>query len=152
MNITQSIRTKDNLGSFITSCFFLIAGVVTLYDTTSYSDIDSKVFPQAVAIGLIIFSSISIISSLTRPQTEGGFEQGIWWRRILLVTTMLAACLVAPFVGFLPAGAIAFAGGLIAGMHDKWSLKTLFIYWGSGILIMVQFFVLFRYVLLVPLP
>ena len=52
---------QGSIGSFIVSAFFIIAGIVTLYDTMSYSDIDSMVFPRAAAIVLIICASISLV-------------------------------------------------------------------------------------------
>lgn len=152
--ITSSVdfETQGSIGSFIVSAFFIIVGIVTLYDTMSYSDIDSKVFPRASAVVLIICSSISLIYGLIRPTAEEGFGQGMWWRRILLVVTMLMSCVAMPYMGFLAASAIAFAGGLIAAMHDQWTTRNLLLYWGSGALIMIGFYVLFKMVLQVPLP
>ena len=140
------------IGSLIVSALFIFAGLVTLYDTTGYSDVDSKVFPRAVAIVLIICASIAFITTAMKSLTEEGFGQGIWWRRWLLVITMLLACFAMPYVGFLAGGAIAFCGGLIAAMHDRWSLKTVLLYGGIGAVIMTVFYVLFRFLLNVPLP
>lgn len=140
------------LGSLLVSAFFVIAGIVTLYDTTSYTDRDSQVFPQAVAIILIVTAGISLIIRFLKPSDEGGFGSGVWWRRVLLVLTMLLACFVMPYIGFLFAGAIAFAGGLIAAMHERWSLRTLLVYWGSGAIILMVFYSIFKFVLYVPLP
>ena len=145
-------KSQGQIGSLLTSAFFVLAGVVTLYDTTRYSDRDSQVFPVTVAIVLIITASISLITRFLKPSDEGAFRSGVWWRRCLLIATMLAACFAMPLVGFLPAGAIAFAGGLIAAMHDDWSKSTAILYWGAGAVIMVAFFALFKFVLLVPLP
>lgn len=145
-------RSQGQIGSLLTSAFFVFAGVVTLYDTTGYSDRDSQVFPQTVAIILIVTAGISFIHRFLKPSGEDGFGTGVWWRRCLLIVTMLAACFAMPYVGFLPAGAIAFAGGLIAAMHDAWSKSTAVLYWGAGAVIMVAFFALFKFVLLVPLP
>ena len=89
---------------------------------------------------------------MIKPTAEEGFGHGIWWRRILLVLTMLISCLAMPYLGFLGASAIAFVGGLISAMHDKWTTKKLLLYWGSGALIMIGFYVLFKLVLQVPLP
>ena len=141
-----------NIGTLIVSALFIIAGVITLYDTQSYSDIDSKVFPRAAAIVLIFCASVVLLMSLIRPSKDKGFGFGIWWRRILLVATMLLCCIAMPYIGFLAAGAIAFVGGLISAMHDKWTTKNILIYWGSGALIMIGFYALFRYALHVPLP
>lgn len=61
-------------------------------------------------------------------------------------------CFLMPDVGFLLASVIAFVGGLIAAMHDRWSLRLVIIYWGAGHLIMAVFFALFKFALHVPLP
>ena len=145
-------QTTISIGSFIVSAFFIIVGIVTLYDTMSYSDIDSKVFPRASAIVLIICASASLIYGLIKPTVEEGFGHGTWWRRLLLVVTMLMSCFAMPYLGFLAASSIAFIGGLIAAMHDQWTKKKLLLYWGSGALIMIGFYVLFKIVLQVPLP
>jgi len=152
MNTGTNKNNTSNIGSLIVSALFIIAGIVTLYDTFSYSDIDSKVFPRAAAIVLIICASISLIMGLLRAPRHEGFGRGIWWRRVLLVVTMLLTCIAMPYLGFLFAGMIAFAGGLIAAMHDHWSARTMLLYWGSGALIMIGFYSLFRYALSVPLP
>ena len=143
---------KRGIGSFIVSAFFIVAGIVTIIDTMSYSDIDSKVFPRAAAIVLIVCASVSLIYGSIKPTEEEGFGHGTWWRRILLVITMLISCAAMPYLGFLGAAAIAFIGGLIAAMHDQWTAKKLLVYWGSGALVMISFYVLFKMVLQVPLP
>jgi len=149
---TPVSKSQGQMGSLLTSAFFILAGVVTLYDTTGYTDRDSQVFPTTVAILLIITAGISFVTRFLKPSDGGGFGTGVWWRRFLLIVTMLLACFAMPYVGFLPAGAIAFAGGLIAAMHDDWTKSTVFLYWGAGAVIMVAFFALFKFVLLVPLP
>ncbi len=150
--VSSNKTSQGSIGSFIVSAFFIIAGIVTLYDTMSYSDIDSKAFPRAAAIVLIICASVSLIYGLIKPTAEEGFGQGSWWRRILLVLTMLTSCVAMPYLGFLGASTIAFAGGLISAMHDQWTTKRLLLYWGSGALIMIAFYVLFKMILQVPLP
>lgn len=152
-NNTRKVNvSQENMGSFIVSAFFIIVGLVTLYDTLSYSDIDSKVFPRAAAIALILCAGVSLIYGLIKPTVDEGFGHGSWWRRLLLVITMLISCVAMPYLGFLGASAIAFAGGLIAAMHDQWTIKKVLLYWGSGALIMIAFYVLFKMVLKVPLP
>ena len=144
--------TSGQQGSLIISALFVLAGVVALYDTLGYTDRDSQVFPQTVAVILIVCAAITFVVRFLNPSDEGGFGQGSWWRRILLIATMLLTCVAMPIVGFLPAGVIAFAGGLIAAMHDRWSISNVFIYWGSGAVIMVAFYTLFKFGLRVPLP
>lgn len=152
MTPSSASRSQGHIGSLIVSTLFVLAGVVTLIDTTNYTDRDSQVFPQTVAIILIITATISFITRFLAPSDSGGFGHGIWWRRVLLAATMFLTCLAMPVAGFLPAGIIAFAGGLVAAMHDRWTVKTILVYWGSGAVIMIAFFALFKFVLHVPLP
>ena len=152
MSQSPASQSQGHIGSLIVSAFFVIAGLVTLYDTSSYTDRDSQVFPQAVAILLIITAAISFIMRFMQPTDDGGFGRGVWWRRAFLVFAMLLTCFVMPYVGFLAAGTITFAGGLIAAMHDKWTTKTALLYCGCGGAILIAFFALFKFVLHVPLP
>jgi len=139
-------------GSVLVALFFVVAGVVTLYDTTTYTDIDSKVFPRAAAILLIVAASIALAGDIVRGTRETGFGQGDWWRRILLIVAMLACCLAMPITGFLPAAGIAFDGALIAALHERWTARRAVIYGGSAVVLMGGFYALFRYALHVPLP
>jgi len=139
-------------GSVLVSLFFIVAGIVTLYDTTTYTDVDSKVFPRAAAILLIVAAAISLITDRVRGAREEGFGQGDWWRRALLIASMLACCLAMPLTGFLPAAAIAFTGALVAAMHPRWSVRHAWLYGISGAVLMAGFYALFRYGLHVPLP
>ncbi len=150
--MSDSSRSGGQIGSLVISALFVIAGFVTLYDTISYTDRDSQVFPQTVAIVLIVTAAISFIARFLKPSADGGFGRGVWWRRCLLIITMFLTCLAMPYIGFLPAGLIAFVGGLLAAMHDQWSTKLVVIYWGAGLVIMATFFALFKFVLHVPLP
>lgn len=152
MITSSKTKSQSRIGSAIVSAFFVLAGIVTLYDTTGYSDRDSQVFPRAVAIILIITATIALVRTFLKPTDEDGFGSGVWWRRCLLIVTMFLACFAMPIVGFLPAGAIAFAGGLIAAMHDQWARTNLLLYWGSGAAIMVAFYSIFKFLLHVPLP
>lgn len=144
-------------GTIVVSALFVVAGILTLQDTTTYSDVDSKVFPRAAAILLILCASIALVSGLiasrrSDPSAQEGFGEGSWWRRGLLIAAMLACCLMMPVTGFLPASAVAFAGGLLAAMHDRWSVRTAALYWGAGAIVLGAFYALFRFALHVPLP
>ncbi|MDA8645641.1 tripartite tricarboxylate transporter TctB family protein, partial [Amylibacter sp.] len=94
----------------------------------------------------------SLVTRLLKPSNEGGFGEGIWWRRVLFISAMFITCFAMPIIGFLASGVIAFTSGLIAAMHDKWSFRTVLIYGCSGAIIMVSFFILFKFILFVPLP
>lgn len=152
MNDRRHQRGSNDWGTLIVSGLFVLAGAVTLYDTTNYADIDSVVFPRFVAIGLIVISIVTIIWMMVRPVARRPADDGVWWRRILLVATMLAACVIMPYVGFVPAVAVTFIGGLIAAMHDRWTIRTAIVLVLSGAIVVAGFYALFRYALHVPLP
>ncbi|OCW55519.1 tripartite tricarboxylate transporter TctB family protein [Hoeflea olei] len=143
---------RKDVGTLIIASLFIVLGLLTLQDVTTYSDTDSVVFPRFVAYALIVCSALVILASWLRPNPANGFGSGDWWRRVLLVATMLVCCFVMPAAGFLPATAIAFAGGLIAARHEGWSVKTALVFAVSGVVIMAAFYALFRYPLGVPLP
>ncbi len=150
---SQPVNTKPNvMGSLCVSLLFVLVGAVTLFDTLSYSDVDSKVFPRAAAILLILASVVSIVLTLLKPVADEGFGSGAWWRRALLISAMLIACLLMPKLGFVTSSAVAFLGALLAAMHDQWTARTAFVYIVSGFIVVGGFYALFQFGLNVPLP
>lgn len=152
MMSTPGIGKGSTIGSLLVAALFVGLGIITLYDSVSYSDVDSMVFPRAAAILLIVASITSIVLTMLKPTADEGFGTGSWWRRILLVSSMLAACALMPRFGFVTASAVAFVGALIAAMHDHWRLANAAIYTLSGAVVVGGFYALFRFVLSVPLP
>ncbi|MFK7889780.1 MAG: tripartite tricarboxylate transporter TctB family protein [Granulosicoccus sp.] len=149
---SDSVEKDGKAGSLIISLMFIALGVLTLYDTTGYSDIDSKVFPRAAAIILIVASAIAALTTLYSRQGEEGFGRGSWWRRSVLIAALLLACFLMPRAGFLIACAIAFAGSLVAANHDAWRPASVFLYSLSGAIVVGGFYGLFKFGLNVPLP
>ena len=147
-------QNGGQFGSRLVTAAFVVAGAVTLYDTTGYTDRDSQVFPQAVALILIFTAGLSLIQQFLRPETstDYGFGRGVWWRRIVLIAGLFLACFLMPAIGFLAAGGLAFALGLLAAMHDRWTTGTALIYGCSGAVILGGFYGLFKFLLKVPLP
>lgn len=144
-------RTVD-LGTVLISVLLVVAGAVTLIDTADYLDTDSVVFPRVAALMLIVCSVFVAVFSLVRGEASEGFGSGHWWRRLLLVLSMIAACLLMPWLSFLPAVAVSFVGALIAATHERISLATVAAYGLASIVIVLGFYLLFRYGLRVPLP
>lgn len=143
---------ERSAGSLIISLMLMVVGLVTLYDTTGYTDLDSKIFPRAAAAMLILAAGASCILWVVRPTPTEGFGTGSWWRRILLVGSMLAAALAMPLIGFLFSAMVVFAGGLASGMHGAWTSRTLVLYPAISLAIITAFHVLFKHGLHVPLP
>lgn len=148
----MTVPVKRDIGSLLIALLFILIGLAVLYDTTGYADRDSKIFPRAAAIALILAAGASCIIWMLRPAPVAGFGDGHWWRRILLVGAMLAAALLMPAIGFLAAGSLVFAGGLIAGMEERWTARTVTLYGLCSAVIVTAFYALFKYALYVPLP
>jgi len=150
-NAIPASGTSD-LGAVVISALLVIIGAVTLIDTADYLDTDSVVFPRAAAMMLIICAvSVAVISFMRGP-VSGGFGSGQWWRRLLLVGSMIIACLLMPLVSFLPAVAVSFVGALLAATHHRISFARICAYGLASIVIVIGFYLLFRYGLQVPLP
>ena len=148
----MNVTTKRDYGSLIISLLFVAIGVITLYDTTGYTDVDSKIFPRAAAIALILAAGASCVRWMLLPSTSEGFGGGAWWRRIVLIGSMLIAALAMPKIGFLPSGILVFIGGLVAGMEERWDLRSIVLYAVCSAVIVTAFYSLFKYALYVPLP
>jgi hypothetical protein len=91
MTDSSSNPARKDVGTLIVAGLFVALGLITLNDVTGYSDTDSIVFPSFVAYALIFMSVLVIIYSWLKPNPDNGFGQGNWWRRLLLVASMIAA-------------------------------------------------------------
>ncbi|MGX1096175.1 tripartite tricarboxylate transporter TctB family protein [Amorphus sp. MBR-141] len=141
-----------DIGGMAAAAVFIVVGAIALYDTTTYADIDSAVFPRAVSIGLVLSSlGYLIYALLPGPRTlreKGGSTP----RRVALVAVMLLSVIAMPWIGFLASGIIAFLCLIVVAMHDPWTPRNMLLYPVIGIVIVGGFFALFRYGLQVPLP
>lgn len=139
-------------GSIIIALLLISVGLIVIYDSFSYSDVDSKAFPITIAVSTIFVSIIIIIVQLFNKDSSNSVDVSRWKRRVLLVLSMAAAILTMPYIGFIPAITAVFIGTMLTAKYGKWTLKQVSLYLiVSGIIIFV-FYSLFSYVLLVPLP
>ncbi len=148
-------KTRDISTPFLAAVFVVI-GAIVIWDTTTYTDADSYVFPRTVAIAMIALSVLLVLQWLIGwtpgdDVTADEMKKSVW-RRVLLVVAMLGAGLAMPFIGFPLAGAIAFAAILLAAMYDPWTPYRLAVYPVAGAVIVFGFYMLFSRVLQVPLP
>ena len=148
----QITTTRADIGGVVIAVLLVLVGAVTLVDTADYLDTDSVVFPRAAAIMLIVCSVLVAVVSFVRGDVASGFGTGHWWRRLLLVGGMIVTCLLMPFVSFLPAVIVSFITALIAATHERLSAIRAVSYVLASVVIVLGFYVLFRYGLKVPLP
>lgn len=150
----QDSQRKDVGGGGV-ALLLVAIGALVLYDTRSYGDPDSAVFPQTVAIVLMVIAAITAFKAFIGSKRETETWQasrGSWPRRILLPAIMLACVAPMKYLGFLPAMLIMFVGLLLVANHDGWTIRRTVAYGLSAVGVVTLFYAVFRYWLLVPLP
>ncbi len=145
-------RGPVDIGSVIVGLMLVGVGVLALVDAAGYFDPDSAVFPRTVSIVLIAVSLAVIGRALLGLRTREAPQQGSVLRRGALLLVMLAAALALPWIGFLAAMIVAFMILILIAMYDPWTLRRAIAFPLIGVLAVIAFTVLFRYVLYVPLP
>jgi hypothetical protein len=144
---------RSDYGGAIVAMLLIAFGAFAIFDTTTYADADSAVFPRTVAIGMIVAAALYLVMWLigrAGPATIN--ERGSWPRRIAFVIVMLLAALAMPWVGFIPAALVSFALLMIIAMYDAWTPKRIALYGAVGAAVVFGFYTLFAKFLLVPLP
>jgi hypothetical protein len=144
---------RKNIGEVVVSVLLIGAGCLVLWDTTTYADPDSAVFPRTFAI-VMIGACIAYIGLwlLGRGENRPEPEAGSMIRRVLLVAVMLAGAVAMPWIGFLAAAIPVFAGLLLVAMYDPWTPYRAIVYPLIGLALVFGFYFVFQELLLVPLP
>lgn len=150
---STSTQAQGHPGGAVVAALMVLFGCFVLWDTLSYMDGDSSVFPRACAITLIVVSLAYIfvwLMGYSVPDTT--LAHGQWWRRLTLVAIMLVGTLIMPFIGFLPAALPIFGALLVVAMHDQWTPFRMIVYPLIGLAIVLGFFYVFQELLHVQLP
>lgn len=148
-------RIRDISTPFVAAIFVAI-GAVVIWDTTTYTDADSYVFPRTIA-SVMIGLSILLVLQWLLGWSPSAKDPGITGaqsvpRRLALFGAMIGAALLMPFLGFLGTGLIAFAAIMLTAMYDPWTPYRFVVYPFAGAVIVGGFYLLFARVLQVPLP
>ncbi len=152
----MSEQSNRDISTPFMAALFVALGAIVIWDTTTYTDADSYVFPHTIAIVMIALSILLVLQWLLgRSPSEQ--DPGIAGaksvpRRLALFATMLAAALLMPFLGFLGTGLIAFGAIMLTAMWDPWTPYRFVVYPVAGAVIVAGFYLLFARVLQVPLP
>lgn len=149
---TECAHRRD-IGEVIVAALLVSVGCLVLWDTTTYADPDSAVFPRTFAC-VMIAASIAYIGMwlLGRGEARPDTEPGSMTRRVLLVAVMLAGALAMPWIGFLAAAVPVFAALLLVAMYDRWTPFRSIVYPLIGLALVFGFYFVFQELLLVPLP
>ena len=145
-------KNQYGIGTPIMGITFILIAIITLWDTTSYTDPDSSVFPQTIAIVMIILCIILILQWFIFGHSEKVDFSGNNLRRLGLVFILISSSFLMPWLGFLLTGLIVFFTLTILAMYDQWTPYRLIFYPVSGAAIVVGFYFIFKELLSVPLP
>ncbi|MCP3672437.1 MAG: tripartite tricarboxylate transporter TctB family protein [Gammaproteobacteria bacterium] len=147
---------KADISGMLVAIILILVAVLALWDTTEMTDADSFVFPRAIAISMISFCILFIVTQMIYPSIEGNDEArvvgGSTTRRIGLVLAMVVSSLLMPWLGFLVSGVLAFGSIMMLAMYDEWTLSRRLLFPFAGIVIVIGFYFMFAELLLVPLP
>lgn len=149
-------KTRRDVSTPFMAALFIALGALVIWDTTTYTDADSYVFPRTIASVMIGLSVILLLQWLI-GWTPSASDPGLTGahsvpRRVALFASMIAAALAMPFIGFLAAGLIVFAAIMLTAMYDPWTPYRFIVYPVAGAAIVCGFYLLFARVLQVPLP
>ena len=151
----QIERTRD-AGSIVIAVLILLFGALVIWDTTTYADFDSAVFPLIVGSALIAFCLLYILlwlMGIVGGVAGGGeTEAGSWPRRVGLVILMLGGTLAMPWAGFILSSFVTFAVLALIAMYEPWTKMRLLVFPLVGIGVIIGFYFLFGVLLRVPLP
>ncbi len=115
-------ETSD-IGGAIVAVVLIVFGALAIYDTTTYADPDSAVFPRTVSIAMILAAASYLIMWLTGHAGPADVNpSGSWPRRIAFVVVMLLTVFAMPWVGFLLSALVSFAVLTVIAMYDRWTL------------------------------
>lgn len=144
---------KMHYNTVLAIILIIVAGIA-LWGTRGLSEM-SYIFPRTIGILLLILSIAYLIVSIVKHEDKKLFED-IDKRKVAVMSlAMIGYVIIISLFGFLIAS-ILFIGPLTWYLQkddqEKSSKAKIFHAGLSSIVVSVGFFVLFRYVFLVPLP
>ena len=147
------ITNKSKI-DLISSFLLLVISIVALWETRGLSEM-SYIFPRTVCIILFIMSLVYFFKSLVEKEGMEYFKNVSKRKVILIASGMAGYVILISFIGFLTASIIYLTSSiwiLQKGRSIKSNrlllIHSLFI----SIILSSALYVLFRYVLIVPLP
>jgi hypothetical protein len=140
-----------DVGGAIGSVVFIAIGAAALWHAGEFSMLGA-VFPRGIG-GLLIALGVAylVLFALGRTRAVAPLE-GSLVRRVGVAGVMLGWAFALVPLGFLGSSALAFVLLLAIANHERWTARRLLLYPLSGALLLGGLYVLFKIVLLVPLP
>ena len=132
--------------------FGLIFAAVIFAFTRNLSQL-SGVFINYVLIIIFVLSIIIVIKGFIHPEKIKFFKSVVERNNVLVgIAILLLYLIVIPIIGFLPASYLFYVGLNIYLAEKRWSLSNIFQSIGLSAAVVTLFYMVFYYVLSVPLP
>lgn len=137
----------------------LIVGILTLivaavfyYFTRDLSKL-SVIYVNYVLIILGTLSLLTLIKGMVRPERIAFFESAVERNNIVVgLVILFAYLLLLPVLGFLPASYLFFLVMTLYLSEERFTTRNIFVSVAVTIVVVSVFYVVFKHVLLVPLP
>lgn len=144
-------RAGGDVGGAIGSVIFIAIGAAALWHAGEFSMLGA-VFPRGIG-GLMVALGLLYLVLFALGRTRGGAPlEGSLVRRAGVALVMLAWAFALVPLGFLLSSALAFVLLLVIANHERWTPLRALLYGLSGAVMLGGLYVLFKIVLLVPLP
>lgn len=155
----MSVKSRDaardtrDLRGTIGALIFIAVGGVCWWDIREMPSPQAAVFPQTVTGLMVAFSALLILRNLlgyASPEPIGSAGSVI--RRVALIVVMIVATLAMPYLGFPIAALAAYVAIMAIAMYERWTPARLCLYPASGVVVVLGFYSIFKYLFQVPLP
>ncbi|RST76280.1 tripartite tricarboxylate transporter TctB family protein [Siminovitchia acidinfaciens] len=146
--------SKKSRVDLITSLTLLAISFITLWKTSGLSEM-SSVFPRTIGILLLLLSLIYLIVTLVKKTSESYFKSTNRRKVILISLGMAGYVVFISLIGFLLASIVYLSSVMWLLQKEETTQRGLSILLKSvlfSILFSTAFYLLFRYVFIVPLP
>lgn len=149
--MNESRVVQRDLRGMLACVIFLALGVAIWWTSVDFSPLGS-VFPRTIATLMMLLSLLYIVQGVRQRVTVHPESGGSTLRRVLMYLIMLAWALSFEYIGFLTTSLVCFALALLVANYDRWTPRTVVVYFASGVVVIGALYVLFKVLLQVPLP
>ena len=136
----------------IVGALTLVVAAVFYYFTRDISKL-SVIYVNYVLIILGTLSLLTLIKGMVRPERIAFFESAVERNNIVVgLVILFAYLLLLPVLGFLPASYLFFLVMTLYLSEERFTNRNILVSVAVTIVVVSVFYVVFKHVLLVPLP
>lgn len=145
------VDTKPDWPGAFGSALALLVGAGAIWAARDFSDLGA-VFPRTIGGLLVALGIVYIALTVSGRTRRADALDGSFIRRAGVAVVMLGWAFALGPLGFLASSAAGCGALLVIANHERWTLRTALIYGAATAFVVVALYLLFKTVLLVPLP